>query len=94
MDINERWESLTDDGGEYLEFDRVENRLSSRRDIHAFILLNNLFPGDGDIVCSAGHDQIWLDASEENVESLTDEQIIELSRCGVMLDDGMLSMFA
>ena len=70
---------------EYLKFERVENKRSRRPDLHAFLLLDELFPSDFYIICSAAHDEIWLDADGED---LTEEQVIELSRCGVRFDDG------
>jgi len=79
---------------EYLEFDRVENKRSTRPDLHAFLLLDELFPGNKDIISSAGHDQIWLGIETEDIEKLTQDQILELTRCGVMYDEDSLSMFA
>lgn len=90
----ERWERL---GGEISSFDfakLVENKRSKRPDLHAFLLLESIFPGrDGDIVCHAEHDQIWLDFDEDDSEKLTDEQIVELSACGVFYNEDSLSMF-
>ncbi len=72
---------------EFLKFERVENKKSSRPDIHAFILLNELQPGTSDMVSAAGHDVIYLDVDIEKLgEVATREQIIELSRCGVHFD--------
>lgn len=81
-DQDERWERV---GGDYfLEgFDSIPNKRSRRPDLHAFLMLDELFPGTTDMVCSAEHDEIFLDVSEEQVATLTDEQIIELSRCGI-----------
>lgn len=79
---------------EFLKFDRVENKLSKRPDLHAFNLLDRLLPGTGDMVTSAEHDEIWLDIdTEELAKVATEEQIIELIRCGVRYDNGMLAMF-
>lgn len=83
---SERWEAVTDNGNEYLCFDKVENKRSKRPDLHAFLLLDELFPGDDDIVGSASHDEIWLNVDGEQLDTLTDEQILELSRCGVRYD--------
>lgn len=92
MNIHDRFEAVTD---EYLKFDRVENKLSTRPDIHAFILLNEIFPGTRDMVSASGHDNIWLDVDSEVCDKLTDNQILELARCGVMFDEDSdcLSMF-
>ena len=96
MDIHERWETVTQDGDLFLGFEEhVENKRSNRPDLHAFLLLDELFPDNKDIVCSAEHDEIWLSINDDQVETLTDAQIIELSHCGVRHDcDGYLCMFA
>lgn len=44
---------------EFLKFDRVEPKLASRPDVHAFIALDKLFPRKRDLVCCAEHDEIW-----------------------------------
>lgn len=94
MDIHERWESVTKDGEEFLKFEKVQNKRSKRPDLHAFLMLDELFPGTSDLVSSASHDEIWLDVDDDQVETLTDEQILELSWCGVRHDsDGGLCMF-
>jgi hypothetical protein len=77
---------------EYLQFDRiaVEDRLSSRKDVHAFLLLEKILPpsdSDGDILACAEHDQVWLDASGECLaEVISEDQVIALRRCGVSFD--------
>lgn len=82
---------------EYIKFDNIENKLSSRPDIHAFILLNQLVPGNRNMVTAAEHDVFYLDVRPEQLdETATEEQMLDLIRCGVMYDsevDG-LSMFA
>ena len=92
MNIHDKFELVNDD---FLKFDRVENKLSTRPDIHAFILLNELFPDTRDIVAAAGHDIIYLDITTEQTAKLTDEQILDLTRCGVMFENESegLSMF-
>lgn len=44
MDIHERFEAVNDD---YINFDRVENKRSERPDLHAWLLLDELFPNPG-----------------------------------------------
>jgi len=92
--MSERWEPIGDK--EYLKFERVGNKRSTRPDLHAFLMLNRLFPRDRDIVCAATHDVIYLDAQGDELRELTDEQIVELSRCGVMYNSeyDCLYMFA
>jgi hypothetical protein len=38
------------------------------------------------MVCSASHDEIWLEVDDEKLSQLTDDQILELARCGVRYD--------
>jgi len=92
MEVKEMFDKYDD---EYIEFKRVENKRSNRPDLHAFLLLDELFPRDRDIVCAAEHDEIYLDVETEEVETLTEEQVLELTRCGVRYDgEGYLVMFA
>jgi hypothetical protein len=80
MGIHERFEAVNED---YIKFDRVENKRSQRPDLHAYLLLDEIFPSSKDMVCAASHDEIWLDVEGKQLEKLTDEQILELTRCGV-----------
>jgi hypothetical protein len=74
-------------GDEYLKFDLVQNKTSRRPDLHAFNLLDRLVPGKRDMIRAAEHDEIWLDVSPEELAKVaTEEQIIELIRCGVRYD--------
>ncbi len=96
VDLHERFESLVGDY-DYMKFGKIENKRSDRPDLHAWLLLDELFPNPGqDMVSAAEHDQIWLDVDGEQLETLTDDQILELLRCGVMHDDehDCLFMFA
>jgi hypothetical protein len=94
MSLKERFEVYEE---EYIEFDRVENKRNGRPDIHAFLLLDSLLPGNRDMVCGATHDEIFLDVDPEELDKVvSDEQIIELVRCGVRVDSetDSLAMFA
>jgi len=95
MDIEDRFEKISANSHEYLRFELVENKRSLRRDMHAFLLLEELVPGEGrGIVAAAEHDQIWLDIDLDGLATvITDDQILELIRCGVFIDEGSLSMF-
>jgi len=93
MNLQEIWDKY---GDEFMEFDRVQNKLSNRPDIHAFLLLDKLVPGDRDMVSAAEHDEICLDIEPEELAKVaTEEQIVELIRCGVRLDSrtDSLTMF-
>ena len=79
---------------EFLKFELVADKRSNRSDLHAFLLLDRLVPGESDIVTAAEHDEIWLEVSlEELAKVATEEHVIELTRCGVRLSDGYLAMF-
>jgi hypothetical protein len=93
VDLSEAFDKFDD---EYIKFERVENKLSSRPDIHAFILLNQLQPGTRDLVSAAEHDEIYLDIDVDKLaEVITEDQVRDLARCGVRYDDGLdcLAMF-
>lgn len=74
---------------EYLEFDRIKNKLSNRADMHALMLLDSLFPNDKhDMISAVEHDEIYLDISPKKlVKVATKEQIRDLIRCGVRYSD-------
>jgi hypothetical protein len=84
MELHDRFEAVNE---EYGKFCNVENKLSTRPDIHAFILLNEIFPYSRDMVCAASHDVIYLEPDCDQIGKLTDEQILDLVRCGVMHDE-------
>lgn len=91
MDINSIFEKHNN---EYIKFDQVQNKRSGRPDLHAFLLLDELFPGNTDMISASEHDEVYLSIDEEQIETLTEEQIIELVRCGVRYDGECLLMFA
>jgi hypothetical protein len=81
---------------EYIQFENVENKLSRRPDMHAFMLLDKLLPGDGkgDMVSAAEHDQIWLEIEPEALARVATPQIVlDLVRCGVSYDDETESLY-
>lgn len=91
IDLNEAFESHND---EFLKFDRIEVKRSKRADMHAFLLLDELQPRERKIVGGASHDQIWLDADcTELAENITEAQILELVRCGIMFDSESESLY-
>lgn len=69
---------------EFLKFDRIKNKLSKRPDLHAFILLDSILLSDDNIISGSHHEEIWLDIDlEELAKKATEEQIVDLHRCGV-----------
>lgn len=90
LDLSEAFEKAED---EYIKFERVENPLHPRPDICAFLLLDKLLPGSGDIVACAEHDEIFLDIDcEKLAEAASEDDIITLSRCGVRFDSDLDSL--
>jgi hypothetical protein len=81
---------------EYIQFQNVANKRSRRPDMHAFIVLDELLPGDGkgDLISAAEHDQYWLDIEPEALARVaTEELICDLVRCGVSYDEDDESLF-
>lgn len=90
------------DGVNPQKFQNIKNKFSERPDLHAFVLLDKIVPlsekscnkGMYKMVGSAGHDQIWLGIDiEELAKIITEEQVEELSCCGIFISDDALSMF-
>jgi len=69
---------------EFCKFEHVIKKRSQRADLHAFLLLDELYPQEQDIVSDAEHDKIWLSVTPD--DKLTEDHVIELLRCGVMWD--------
>ena len=81
---------------EYIQFQNVANKRSRRPDMHAFIVLDELLPGDGkgDLISAAEHDQFFLDIEPEALARVaTEELILDLVRCGVSFDEENESLF-
>jgi hypothetical protein len=82
------WEEHED---EYIRHENItaERRLHRRPDINAFLLLDKLCPGPNsngyfmEMVSGAEHDEIFLDVSSEDISHATDEDLLDLIRCGV-----------
>ena len=73
---------------DYLEFDKVQNKLSKRRDLHAFLLLDKLNPDVDCIISGSEHDEFFLSIDIENILNvITEDDILELVRCGVIYND-------
>lgn len=83
LDLRAVFEKWDDESG---KFERIENPRHSCPDVCAFLLLNELAPLERgrDMVSAAEHDEIWLATEVEEVASrATEEQVVELMRCGV-----------
>jgi len=81
---------------DYLKFDAIIGEpLHRRRDIAAFLLLDQLVPnGDYPMVSDASHDKIWLDVDcDKLAHAATEQDILYLVRCGIRYVDDCLGMF-
>ena len=91
IDLKEVFERLSET--DYIKFDRVKNPLSSRPDLCAFLFLDKLVAGTGDIVACSEHDEIWLNVDVDELARLaTEEDILTLVRCGVRYDSSVQSL--
>ncbi len=83
MNIKELFEKYED---EYLHFERVDNPLSTRPDLSAFILIDKLLGNsDRNILSGAGHDEVFLNVDIEELERVSSEEdILTLIRCGIV----------
>lgn len=81
---------------EFLKFEKIENPLHKRPDLCAFLRLDEMVPGNRDMVSAAEHDEIYLEIDLDKLaEVATEDDVIYLQRCGIRLDDynGGLAMF-
>ncbi len=93
IDVEATFEKVND---EFLQFDRIESPPCKRPDLCAFLKLDELVPGDRDLVAAAAHDQIYLGVTKKALaEVSTEDDVIYLARCGVFFerDSDSLSMF-
>lgn len=94
LSLDERFDAFE---AVYLKFEGVAHPRSRRPDLHAFLLLEELQPGQNerDMISGAGHDVIYLDIEVDALNTvISDAQIEELVRCGVRCSDDGLEMFA
>lgn len=93
--LAERFEAVD---GESYEYEHVINKRSSYRDVHVFLLLTEIFPNISNLdslVAAINYEELSFNIPRELLETLTDSQILELSRCGVFYDSefGALNMY-
>ncbi len=68
-------------------FDSVENKYSQRADLHAFILLDKIFPDNKDLIVRSDSYSIYFGIDIDEISKvITEEQIDELVKCGVSYD--------
>lgn len=83
------------DSDEFLKFERIPQgeRRHARPDLCAFLYLSEKFPSDFDMVSAAEHDEIFLDIETDQIETLTQDDVTYLLRCGVHYSEDSLAMF-
>lgn len=92
MDVEAEFSKYKD---EWVKFEEIKNPRSKRRDLCAFLMLDDLSPNDWDIISAAEHDQIWINVDwDAFCAAATPELIHDLVACGVFCDDESLSMYA
>ena len=87
---------FSENSKEYLKFERIEEKLSQRPDIHALMLIDRLLPESGNIIDGIDEDELILDVNTARFfKAATPKDIIDLIRCGVSFDKDMetLSLF-
>lgn len=85
-----------EEAGESLEFQRVRNKLSRRPDLCAFLLLDSLVPSSEKLITVVHDDEMYFDADVDALarSAITDEQVLDLVRCGVRCEGRSLRMYA
>lgn len=74
----------------YLKFEEVKEKFSNRPDLHALILLDKLVPGKTDIIACSEHDEYFLDIAVSDLSGkITEEQVKDLIRCGLLYDESL-----
>jgi uncharacterized radical SAM superfamily Fe-S cluster-containing enzyme len=82
---------------DFLDFDSVKDKKSNRADLHAFIILDSLFPSDNDIIANSEHEIIFIDVDvDEFCDKITEDVLLDLHRCGILYNtrDDAIFMYA
>lgn len=94
LDLKATFEKFED---EYCKFELVKHPKHVRPDLCAFLMLHEISSDPGykqDIISAAEHDEIYLSIDPDQLAKLiTEEQVRDLVRCGVMFDGDGLCMF-
>lgn len=90
INLKEVFDKFEDDYG---RDEDIAVRLSGRPDLNAFMLLDQLQPESADMISASEHDEFFLSIDcEKLAEVITEEQVRDLVRCGVMYSDGYESL--
>lgn len=94
MTVNDMCMYFEKHNTEYSEFDRIKKPITKRPDLYAFLMLENLCPSNVGIIAGAEHDEIFIDVDLDRLaEVITEQDIINLIRCSVRLEELGLCMF-
>lgn len=94
LNLSEEFEKVSP---AYGAFDQIKNPPSMRPDLCAFILLDKIVPGTGDMITASEHDEFFLCTDCEALAQIaTAQDILYLTRCGVIYSEeyDCLSMFS
>lgn len=89
----------TDEHGEFM---KVNPKRTERKDLHAFLLIDELVPLNPrtphgfqrKLLTSSSGEEVYLGVDASKVAArITEEQVLELVRCGVSFDGDSLSIF-
>jgi hypothetical protein len=94
MTVNEMFDKCSE-VARHNDFSRLDNKRHPLRDLCGLLYLHEKLGGEGDAICVAEHDEVWLGWSVEQIDLLTEEDIRYLVTCGVHFDSsvGSLHMF-
>ena len=83
----ELFENLSEEDN-FGSFKDIKHKHCSRSDVHAMMLLAHKFPRDNgqDLICNSEHYNIWFEVTDDEIETLTEYEIVDLLRCGVTYD--------
>ena len=80
---------------EYHKFENVKEKCCTRPDLNAFMLLHDLIPGTEHIIGGSEHDEFYINIEVSDLLKVaTEEQLLDLYRCGVRVGEYGLEMFS
>jgi hypothetical protein len=69
------------------KFEELKNKRSLRKDLHAFLLLDELFPKTENAISHAAHDHYYLNYTSKEINTLSEQHLFELILCHVLYDE-------
>lgn len=85
MESSELQELFEKHNSEYLKFERIpeKDRLHPNRTLCGYLKLATLHQDPKDFSVAADHDIVYLATARDLVESVTEQDVIYLRRCGI-----------